>query len=100
MPNPTREPANRSPPISSFTPTRGVGVGVGVAAPGAAVRLEEHAQALELLADLVRALPEEDERLLLPGTLVVRGGQFAPGRAGEHALTQFGGTSRKALTCF
>ena len=70
------------------------------AAPGAAERLEEHAHALELLADLVRALPEDDERLLLLGSLVVRGGQFAPGPASEHALTQFAGTSRDACDTF
>ena len=70
------------------------------AALGAADRLEEHAQALELLADLVRALPEDDERLLLLGTLVVRGGKFAPGPASEHALTQFAGNSREACDMF
>jgi hypothetical protein len=67
---------------------------------GAAERLEEHARALELLADLVRVLPEDDERLLILGTLVVRGGQFAPGPASEHALTQFAGTSREACDTF
>ena len=70
------------------------------AAPGAAERLEAHAHALDLLADLVRALPEDDERLLLLGSLVVRGGQFAPGPASEHALTQFAGTSREACDTF
>ncbi len=70
------------------------------AALGAAERLEEHAQALELLAELVRALPEHDERLLLLGTLVVRGGQFAPGPASEHALTQFAGASSGACDTF
>jgi hypothetical protein len=68
--------------------------------PGAAERLEEHAHALELLADLVRVLPEDDERLQLLGSLVVRGGQFAPGPASEHALTQFAGTSPEACDMF
>ena len=35
---------------------------------GAAERLEKRAQALELLAELVRALPEDDERLLMLAT--------------------------------
>ena len=63
---------------------------------GAAERLEKRAQALELLAELVRAVPEDDERLLMLATLAVRHGQFVPGPAAEHALTQFAGTSREA----
>ena len=55
-------------------------------APASAERLEKHAEALELLADLVRDLPEDDERLLLLGTLAVRNGQSVPGPAAEHAL--------------
>ena len=65
-----------------------------------AERLAAHAQALELLAELVRDLPEDDERLLLLGTLAVRDGQFVPGAATEHALTQFAGTSREACDAF
>ena len=56
--------------------------------------LAGHAHALELLADVVRDLPEDDERLQLLVTLVVRHGQFAPGPAADHALTRFAGTSR------
>ena len=83
MPNPTREPFLAYLLVHATMLRRR-----RVAVPGAAERLEEHAQALELLADLVRALPEDDERLLLLGTLVVRGSQFAPGPASEHAITQ------------
>jgi hypothetical protein len=70
------------------------------AAPGAAERLEVHAHALELLAALVRGLPEDDERLLMLLTLAVREGQFTPGAATEHALSQFDGTSREACESF
>ena len=69
-------------------------------ASGAAEHLEKHAQALELLAELVRALPEDDERLLMLTTLAVRHGQFVPGPAAEHALTRFAGTSREACDAF
>jgi len=66
----------------------------------AAERLEAHAQALELLAELVRSLPEDDERMLVLGTLAVRDGQFAPGPGTEHALSQFEATSREACDGF
>src|SRR6266851_8498151 len=66
----------------------------------AAERLEAHAQALELLAELVRSLPEDDERMLVLGTLAVRDGQFAPGPGTEHALSQFEATSRDAWDGF
>lgn len=69
-------------------------------APAAAERLAAHAQALELLAELVRDLPDDDERLMLLETLAVRDGQFAPGAATEHALTQFASTSREACDAF
>ena len=65
-----------------------------VTAPAAADRLEAHAQALELLAELVRFLPDDDERMLVLGTLAVRDGQFVPGPGTEHALSQFEATSR------
>src|SRR5579859_5213667 len=52
-------------------------------APAATEELEAHAHALDLLADLVRALPEDDERLLMLGTLAVRDGQFAAGAGTE-----------------
>ena len=71
-----------------------------VTAPAAAERLESHAQALELLAELVRSLPDDDERLLVLSTLAVRGGQFAPGPSTEHALSQFEATSRGACDAF
>ena len=67
---------------------------------GAAERLEKRAQALELLAEIMRALPEDDERLLTLATLAVRDGRFVPGPAAEHALSQFGGTSREACNAF
>ena len=69
-------------------------------APVAAESLEEHALALELLAELVRTLPEDDERLLMLGTLAIRKGQFAPGAGTEHALSQFAGASREASDVF
>ena len=49
------------------------------AAPASAALLAEHVNALELLADVVRDLPEDDERLQMLVTLAVRHGQFAPG---------------------
>jgi hypothetical protein len=67
---------------------------------GAVERLEKHAQALELLAELVRSLPEDDERLLMLATLAVRDGQFVPGPATEHALSQVADTSREACDAF
>src|SRR5437899_110406 len=70
------------------------------AAPAAAERLEKRALALELLADLVRSLPEDDERLLLLGTLAVRNGQFVPGPGAEYALMQFAATSVEACDAF
>jgi hypothetical protein len=54
---------------------------------------ELHARALELLADHVGSLAEDDERLLVLGTLTIRGGDFTPGPGAEHALNQFVGTS-------
>ena len=70
------------------------------AAPAAAAPLAEHAHALELLADVVRDLPEDDERLLMLVTLAVRHGQFAPGPAADHALTRFAGASRAVCDTF
>ncbi len=68
--------------------------------PAAAERLDAHTVALELLADVVRDLPEDDERLLILVTLAVRHGQFAPGPAADHALTRFAGTSREVCDTF
>ena len=70
------------------------------ATSSAAERLEKHAHALDLLAELMRALPEDDERLLMLATLAVRHGQFLPGPATDHALTQFAGTSREVCDAF
>ena len=67
---------------------------------GGAERLETRAQALELLAEFMRVLPEDDERLLTLATLAVRDGQFVPGPAAEHALSRFAGTSREACVAF
>jgi hypothetical protein len=69
-------------------------------APAAAERLEAHAHALELLAELVRALPADDERLLMLDTLAVRDGQFRAGAGTEHALNQLDSTSREACDLF
>jgi len=52
------------------------------------------------LADVVRDLPEDDERLLMLVTLAVRHGKFAPGPAADHALTRFAGTSRELCDTF
>ena len=48
----------------------------------------------------MRVLPDDDERLLLLGTLRVREGQFAPGPGSAHALNQFAGTSPEACDRF
>ena len=66
----------------------------------AAERLDQHARALELLADYVRGLAEDDERLLQLGTLAVRGGEFVPGPATEHALSQFTGATADECAAF
>jgi hypothetical protein len=66
--------------------------------PAAAAPLAEHA--LELLAEVVRDLPGDDERLLMLVTLAVRHGKFAPGPAAEDALTRFAGTSREVCDSF
>ena len=69
-------------------------------APAAAALLAEHVNALELLADVVRDLPEDDERLQMLVTLAVRHGQFAPGPAADHAITRFAGASRAVCNTF
>jgi len=61
--------------------------------PVLAAHAVEQAQVLEGLAAFVRSLPEADERLLLLGTLAVRGGQFVPGGATRHAIGRFVGTT-------
>ena len=58
-----------------------------------AERLDQHARAIKLLADYVRGLAEDDERLLQLATLAVRGGEFLPGPAAKHALGQFTGAT-------
>ena len=65
-----------------------------------AERLDEHARAIELLANYVRGLAEDDERLLQLGTLAVRGGEFVPGPATEHALSQFTGATADECATF
>jgi hypothetical protein len=69
-------------------------------APAAAALLAEHVNALELLVDVVRDLPEDDERVLMLATLAVRHGQFAPGPAADHAITRFAGASRQVCDTF
>jgi hypothetical protein len=69
-------------------------------APAAEQRLDAHANALDLLADLLRALPEDDERLLMLRTLAVRNGRFEPGAGAEHALNQFAGASTEECDAF
>jgi hypothetical protein len=84
---PTRDPVVRYLLLLHATIFRQSGV------RAAAERLDEHARAIELLANYVRGLAEDDERLLQLGTLAVRGGEFLPGPATEHALSQFKGAS-------
>jgi len=66
----------------------------------AAERLDQHTLALELLANYVRGLAEDDERLLQLGTLAVRGGEFVPGLATEHAFSQFTGATGDECATF
>ena len=61
---------------------------------------ELHACALELLADGVGSAAEDDERLLMIGTLAIRGGDSTPGPGAEHALNQFMGTSAEDCETF
>jgi hypothetical protein len=61
--------------------------------PRAAERLDAHARAIELLAEYVRGLAEDDERLLQLETLAVRSGEFLPGPATEYALSEFTGAT-------
>src|SRR5205814_1436449 len=65
-----------------------------------AEHLDQHACALELLADYVRGLTEHEERLLLIGTLAVRGGELTPGPATEHAISRFTGASAEEFDVF
>ena len=69
-------------------------------APAAAALLAEHVNTLELLVDVMRDLPEDDERLLMLVTLAVRHGQFTPGPAADHAITGFTGASRAVCDTF
>ena len=61
---------------------------------------ELHARALELLSDRVDSLAEDDERLIMLGTLAIRGGDFMPGPGAEHALNQFVGTNVEECETF
>jgi hypothetical protein len=68
--------------------------------PVPAAQAVEQAQVLEGLATFVRGLPESDERLLLLGTLAVRGGEFVSGGAARHAIDRFVGTTPAACDAF
>jgi hypothetical protein len=61
---------------------------------------ELHTRALEVLADRIGSLAEDDERLLMLGTLVVSGGDFTPGPGAEHALNLFTGTGTEDCEAF
>jgi hypothetical protein len=63
-------------------------------------RRDEHARAIELLANYVRGLAEDDERLLQLETLAVRGGEFLPGPATEYALSEFTGATADECVTF
>ena len=62
--------------------------------------LAQHSPALLLLADFVRGLPEDDERLLTLVSLAVRNNQFVPEPGTEHALGQFNGTTAEECDAF
>ena len=68
--------------------------------PVLAAHAAEQAQLLEGLAAFVRSLPESDERLLVLGTLAVRGGEFVPGGATRHAITRFVGRTPEVCDAF
>lgn len=69
-------------------------------APATPAALIEHTNALRLLVDLVRDLPEDDERLFTLMTLTVRHGQCVLGPVTDHAITRFTGTSREVCETF
>src|SRR5216683_676341 len=92
VPNPTREPFLAYLLVHATMVRRR-----RAAALGGAERLGEHARALELLADLLRACLKTTSACC---SLVVSGGQFAPAPASEHPLTQFAGASREACDTF
>jgi len=69
-------------------------------APDAAEGLAAHTRALDSLADVVRDLPGDDDRLRALGTLILRDGYFVPGAGVEHALSQFTGSSSEACDAF
>src|ERR1700687_2050285 len=94
MTTPSRDPFIAYLPVHATIPRGHQG------APATAALLAEHVNALELLVDVVRDLPEDDERLLMLVTLAVRHGQFAPGPAADHAITRFAGASRKVCDTF
>jgi hypothetical protein len=91
---PTREP------FLAYLLVRAAMLRRRAATPIGASRLEAHAHALDLLADLIRALPDDDKRLLMFSRLAVRDGQFVPGASTEHGLSQFAGSSREACDRF
>jgi hypothetical protein len=59
-----------------------------------------HASALVLLAEVVSALPADDDRVRAIGTLAVREGCFAPGPGVEHAISQFVDYTTEACDAF
>jgi hypothetical protein len=87
-------------PLITYLLTRAEMLRHAGASHTAADRLSAHARALELLAEFVPRLAEDDERLLTLATLAVRGRQFVPGPATEHALSQFTGSTVQECDAF
>jgi hypothetical protein len=58
------------------------------------------ARSLELLANLVLSLPEDDERLQMLASLTVRERRFTPGAATEHAIRRLSAASPQACDEF
>jgi hypothetical protein len=69
-------------------------------APAEAASVRDQADALGGLAAFVSSLPDSDERLLVLGTLAVRGGQFVAGGATLHAIRRFTGMTAEAREAF
>ena len=84
--------------IHALADTPGVDAPQGATAP---IRnAASGASSLELLIEVVRSLPEDDQRLQALGSLAIRDGQFSPGAATTHAIRTFVGGSREACDKF
>jgi hypothetical protein len=68
--------------------------------PLAPAEAAEHQHALELLADVIGQLAEDDDRLQTLASLAIRDGRFTPGAATEHAIKACSASSREACLLF